>query len=176
MASSPTIDPDRRYLSIVAAVPAALADCLVAWRAAHGLLGPEAESCHITVLISEDAGDDSLALLEDALAGVGPVPVGLGAAATFEPVTPVTYLPVVSGGEQLALIHSACQKAVGESVSPFPYEPHLTLANHAPAATLAESLQDFASLPLDLATFTIDRLAVYRFSAGSWQLLGTVDL
>lgn len=149
---------------------------LVSWRASQGLVGPVAESCHITILISEDAGGDPLRSIEQVVAGIGPVQVDLGPAATFEPVTPVTYLPVVAGADRLTLIHVACQKAVGESVSPFPYEPHLTLANHAPAPALAASLRDFATLPPALARFTVNRLTVYRFSAGSWQQLGTVNL
>lgn len=173
MVSSPTIDPDRRYLSVVAEVPAALAEHILAWRASQGLA---AESCHITLLISQDTSADPLGALEQALLGLDPVQVSLGPAATFEPVTPVTYLPVVAGADRLTLIHAACQRAVGESVSPFPYEPHLTLANHAPAPALAASLRDFASLPADLATFSISQLSVYRFRAGSWQLLGTVCL
>ncbi|WP_237209611.1 2'-5' RNA ligase family protein [Rothia nasimurium] len=176
MASSPTIDPDRRYLSIVAEVPAVVSARLVSWRASQGLVGPVAESCHITILISEDAGGAPLRSIEQAVTGIGPVQVDLGPAATFEPVTPVTYLPVVAGADRLTLIHAACQKAVGESVSPFPYEPHLTLANHAPAPALAASLRDFATLPPALAHFTVNRLTVYRFSAGSWQQLGTVRL
>lgn len=149
---------------------------LVSWRASQGIVGPVAESCHITILISEDAGGAPLRSIEQAVTGIGPVQVGLGPAATFEPVTPVTYLPLVAGADRLTLIHAACQKAAGESVSPFPYEPHLTLANHAPAPALAASLHDFASLPPDLARFTVNRLTVYRFSAGSWQQLGTVNL
>lgn len=176
MVSSPTIDPDRSYLSVVAEVPAALAERLVSWRASQGIVGPVAESCHITILISEDAGGDPLGALEQAVTGIGPVQVSLGPAATFEPVTPVTYLPVVAGADRLTLIHAACQRAVGDSVSPFPYEPHLTLANHAPAPALAASLRDFASLPADLATFSISQLSVYRFRAGSWQQLGTANL
>ena len=176
MASSPTIDPDRRYLSIVAEVPAAVSARLVSWRASQGLVGPAADSCHITILISEDAGGDPLRSIEQVVASIGPVQVGLGPAATFEPVTPVTYLPVVAGADRLTLIHAACQKAVGESVSPFPYEPHLTLANHAPAPALAVSLRDFATLPPALARFTIDQLTVYRYHSGSWQQLGTVNL
>ena len=149
---------------------------LVSWRASQGIVGPVAESCHITILISEDAGGDPLRSIEQAVTGIGPVQVGLGPAATFEPVTPVTYLPVVAGADKFTLIHAACQKAVGESVSPFPYEPHLTLANHAPAPALAASLRNFATLPPALARFTVNRLTVYRFSAGSWQQLGTVNL
>ena len=176
MASSPTIDPDRKYLSIVAEVPAAVSARLVSWRASQGLVGPAADSCHITILISEDAGGDPLRSIEQVVASIGPAQVGLGPAATFEPVTPVTYLPVVAGADRLTLIHATCQRAVGESVSPFPYEPHLTLANHAPAPALAASLQDFASLPSELSNFTIDQLTVYRYHSGSWQQLGTVNL
>ncbi|MDY6051566.1 MAG: 2'-5' RNA ligase family protein [Rothia sp. (in: high G+C Gram-positive bacteria)] len=176
MFSSPTIDPHRRYLSLVAGVPAALAERLTCWRAGQGLVGPAAESCHITVLISEDAGGNPLGSLQQAVAGLGPVQVHLGPALTFEPVTPVTYLPLVEGEEQLTLLRGVCQQVVGESVSPFPYKPHLTLANHAPAPVLAASLHDFANLPSELARFSVTQLMVYRYSLGQWQKLGIVDL
>lgn len=152
-----------------------MAEHLVSWRASQGLMGPAAQSCHITILISEDAGGDPLGAIEQAVIGLNPVQVSLGAATSFEPVTSVTYLPVTTGADRLTLIHAACQKAVGESVSPFPYEPHLTLANHAPEPALAASLRDFAALPPGLARFAVNQLTVYRFRSGSQQL-GTVDL
>ncbi|WP_237204432.1 2'-5' RNA ligase family protein [Rothia nasimurium] len=154
-----------------------MAEYLVAWRARQGLTGPAAESCHITVLMCEDAGaHEPLETLGRVLAGWGPVEVELGGAETFEPVTPVTYLPVVAGADQLQNIHRTCQQAVGESASPFPYTPHLTLANHAPSPALAASLRDFATLPPELERFTVGQLTVYRYSSGSWQELGTIDL
>ncbi|MFW0170372.1 2'-5' RNA ligase family protein [Rothia sp. CCM 9417] len=177
MSASPTLVPGASYLSVLAEVPGSLAERVVGWRAERGLVGPAVETCHITVLIGADqSGESLLEVLAGRLACLKPFEVTLGSPLSFEPVTPVTYLPVVGGAWQLARAHTLCTEVVGPSVSPFPYEPHVTLAHQNDPAILRASIADFSDLPHELTRFAVSRLGVYRFVEGGWEALGIVSL
>lgn len=177
MSVSPTLVPGASYLSILAEVPASLTERVVGWRVGHGLEGPAVETCHITVLIGADRGGEGLLpVLSDKLACLGSFEVALGAPLSFAPLSPVTYLPVVVGRDYLNRAHALCAEVVGPSVSPFPYEPHLTLAHQPDSAILRASLDDFSCLPDALTRFRVERLGVHRFAEGVWQAVGTVNL
>ncbi|ORC15384.1 hypothetical protein A7979_06455 [Rothia nasimurium] len=177
MTVSPTLQASRGYLSILAQVPAELAERIVTWRLAHGATGEAARSCHITVLITRnERGDEALRQLRTDLSGHGAISLELGTPASFEPVAPVTYLPLTRGAACFEHIHTECAALVGESASPFPYEPHLTLANGLGEGARALSLADFAQLPVHLRSFSVERLEVYRYERENWEHLGNIDL
>jgi 2'-5' RNA ligase len=48
------------------------------------------------------------------------------------PVTQVIYIGIGAGGEQLTGMHSAMSTGVLEFQEPFPYHPHITLAQDVP--------------------------------------------
>lgn len=176
MTVSPTLSQDAGYISVLAEVPEALAQTILDWRQAQGAEPTPANlSCHITVLIAPDT-DSPLPVLSDALAGTAPIAVELGAPASFAPLTPVTYLPLVSGAQEFDALHSLSVQALGGSASPFPYAPHLTLANQLPAEALEASLRDFGNLPQELTAFSVNTLRVYRYRAQTWEYLGTISL
>lgn len=177
MTDSPTLRETRGYLSVLAQVPEELAARIISWRLAHGATGEVAQSCHITVLITRsEQGESSLERLRQELAGYGAISLELGEPATFEPVAPVTYLPLTRGATRFEGLHAECAALLGSSVSPFPYEPHLTLANGLGEGALALSQADFTRLPAHLRSFTVENLALYRYEEGSWEHLGDVDL
>lgn len=176
MSSSPTLIPGASYLSVLAEVPGSLVERLVGWRVGQGLIGPWVKACHITVFLGADTGEDFLPGLSEKIARLSPFEVVLGSPLSFEPVTPVTYLPVVVGAERLVQAHSLCAEVVGRSVSPFPYEPHVTLVHQSDPVVLEASLVDFAGLPDELTRFEVERLSVHRFTEGIWQALGTMRL
>lgn len=174
MPASPTLVPGASYLSVLAEVPGPLTERVVGWRVEHGLT---AETCHITVLIGVDRGWENLReVLAEKLACMTSFEVTLGSPLSFEPVTPVTYLPVVGGVDQLLKVHNLCEEVVGPSVSPFPFEPHVTLVHQNDPSILEVSRADFSHLSEDLTRFQVDRLGIHRFSAGRWQPVGAVDL
>lgn len=189
MTSSPTLAPGSSYYSVVAEVPTALAERVLAWRSAHRLVDAGARSCHITVLITQcdslndsqpdfqpESQRDPVSGLSAALAGFGVIRVRLGLPETFEPVSPVTYLPLLQGAEQLGQLHWVCQQVVGASASPFAYVPHLTLAHSNSQGLLAASQRDFADLEPALTDFELRELKISRYSDGSWQELGAIPL
>lgn len=176
--TSPTLQGQEGYLSLILPLPAALSRRIRAWRQAQGAEGQLAQASHITLLILEEqaAPADPLALLADRLAGRGPLKISLGAPLSFEPTTPVTYLPVEEGRAELEALHGVCQELLGPSASPFPYVPHVTLAHDLGREALDESLTFFADLPADEVSFSVSDLLVYRLRAGTWQPLGRVGL
>lgn len=177
VAASPTLLPGGGYLSVIAQVPPPLAERIVRWRLEHGMVGAVAESCHITLLIAQDAaGESVIGQLESAFAGHGEVQVALGEPVTFQPASPVTYLPLVRGAYCFRHLHSRCVELLGESESPFPYEPHLTLAHGLDEVALAKSLCDFAGLAPELTSFSIDQLQVYRYIGETWEPLADISL
>lgn len=176
MSVSPTLLEGASYLSVLAELPSSLVERIVSWRAQHGLTGHWVGSCHITVLIGPDPGQNPLARLSDRLAQLDSFVVTLGSPSSFEPVTSVSYLPVVGGLEEFLASHSLCAEVVGQSVSPFPYIPHVTLVNQSDSALLQASLVDFSDLPKELTCFQVQRLGVYRFAGGSWRKLGSIEL
>lgn len=177
MAVSPTLLPGGGYLSIIARVPPPLAERIVRWRREYGMVGAVAESCHITLLIAQDAAEEGkLGQLEAALAGHGAVEVVLGEPESFQPASPVTYLPLVRGADCFRYLHRRCVELLGKSESPFPYEPHLTLAHGLEEAALARSLRDFAGLDAQLTGFRIEQLQAYRYTGETWQHLADITL
>ena len=161
--TSPTLQGQEGYLSLILPLPAALSRRIRAWRQAQGAEGQLAQA-------------DPLALLADRLAVRGPLKISLGAPLSFEPTTPVTYLPVEEGRAELEALHGVCQELLGPSASPFPYVPHVTLAHDLGREALDESLTFFADLPADEVSFSVSDLLVYRLRAGTWQPLGRVGL
>lgn len=177
MAVSPTLLPGGGYLSIIARVPPPLAERIVRWRRECGMVGAVAESCHITLLIAQDAAEEGkLGQLEAALAGHGAVEVVLGEPESFQPASPVTYLPLARGADCFRYLHRRCVELLGKSESPFPYEPHLTLAHGLEEAALARSLRDFAGLDAQLTGFRIEQLQAYRYTGETWQHLADISL
>ena len=177
MAVSPTLLPGGGYLSIIARVPPPLAERIVRWRREYSMVGAVAESCHITLLIAQDAAEEGkLGQLKAALAGHGAVEVVLGEPESFQPASPVTYLPLVRGSDCFRYLHRRCVELLGKSESPFPYEPHLTLAHGLEEAALARSLRDFAGLDAQLTGFRIEQLQAYRYTGETWQHLADISL
>ncbi|MDO4897744.1 MAG: 2'-5' RNA ligase family protein [Rothia sp. (in: high G+C Gram-positive bacteria)] len=175
--ASPTLRENRSYLSLIARVPAALAEHIVSWRLAQGASGQVVSSIHITVLIAhEEDGGCALTRLRQEFAGHGAIEVQLGEPASFEPVAPVTYLPLGEGAACFSEVHQRSIELVGPSASPFDYTPHLTLAHGLGDAARAASLEYFQQLPEGLDRFEVTELAVYRFTEGSWEHLGDVPL
>lgn len=176
--TSPTLQGQEGYLSLILPLPVALSRRILSWRQSQGASGQLAEASHITLLILEEQTTpaDPLALLADRLAGRGPLKLSLGAPLSFEPATPVTYLPVDQGRAELEALHWACQELLGPSASPFPYVPHVTLAHDLGREALDQSLTFFADLPADEVSFSVSDLLAYRLRAGIWQPLGRISL
>lgn len=174
---SPTLLAQQRYISVLAKVPDELAQFIVGWRQAQPEI-MDAGSVHITVLVAPGTQEPDLAFkaLKNALQGAGRVKVLLGEPESFVPVTSVSYLPLLQGAEELAILNRRAEEAVGASASPFDYHPHVTLAQHVPTEVLERSLMDFEDIPSSLAQFELCCVRVYVFDGYQWGAIGSIDL
>jgi len=85
---------------------------------------------HISVLPPRPLPVDPQAAIEDArtiVAGFPPFEIELGHIEVF-PVTDVIYISVEAGTPQLQQMHRALNEGALAGEEPFPYHPHLTLA------------------------------------------------
>ncbi|HLH46665.1 MAG TPA: GNAT family N-acetyltransferase, partial [Acidimicrobiales bacterium] len=83
----------------------------------------------------------ALARLRQAAATVGgPLRLTLGAVATFLPVNPVLYLPVGGDLHPLRTLRDAVLRPPLERQSPWPWVPHVTLADEAPEERIAAAV------------------------------------
>ena len=165
---SPTLVGSARYLSVLAPVPDALGERIASWRARH--TPDQRHHAHITVHVCREPAHLAarLEIMRQRLADHGPVAVKLGEPASFEPESPVTYLPVTHGAQRLTWLNQLSAQVLGPSASPFPFIPHLTLGMRLPAPALAESLRHFAQIPEELDHFEVDQLLVSEYESGQW--------
>lgn len=169
---SPTLVPGQAYLSVLAPVPGGLKQRITQWAGApaEGL----ALGHHITVLITALVEPGLLDGAGELVAGEGRLELTLGEPQTFEPATPITYLPLVRGGAELERLHRLLEDGLGASASPFPYVPHLTLSYTPGALGSAQSF--YRQLPSELLSFPVEELELYSNTDGSWQRLGGLSL
>lgn len=175
--SSPTLKPGRGYLSLIAQVPEPLASLVLEWKLKQGL---QALSPHITVYVREmDEGVKSgwnSAGLADALRALSPVKVLIGGVKTFRPLTSVDYLAVERGTEDLQALHQVCVNELGQWATPFPYVPHITLAQNLERGQIEHAKTVFENLPVIERSFTVDALHAYSYDGEQWSPLGSIDM
>lgn len=176
----PTPSPDQSVLGVTVPVPEPWASRVRLVRAEAG--DPLARSVgpHITILPPTPVDQNVLAAVGEHLSAVAsrtrPFVVELDGVDGFRPVSPVVYLAVARGSEDL----DALQRAVRDEEGPlarelrFRFHPHVTLAHEvAPEALDAAA----ASGEGITAEFVADRLELRALAEdGSWDLLRTVPL
>lgn len=172
---SPTLIPGREYLSVVLGVPAPLRASLESWRSRH--VPDQAVPPHITVFIAEadrravDA-HGTWETLRRAAARVEPFTVGLQGAGSFLPVSPVAFLELDAGAQQLHALHRACAQRLPDA-SPFPFRPHLTIAQELSEDLLGRALRDFAG---HRGEFPARSLEVFHGNQAAWRRVGSLPL
>jgi 2'-5' RNA ligase len=106
-------------------------------------LVPDCEAkAHLTVLPPRpihDSAEHAMHELMEGLQDFGPVLVELGDVATF-PESRVIYVSVKSGHEELERMHDALNTGSVAFEEPFPYHPHITLAQDLPIESIGPVL------------------------------------
>jgi len=101
---------------------------------------------HVSVLPPRTLGVSAEAAMEEArriIAGLEPFDIELGNIDLF-PVTDVIYISVEGGTAQLRDLHRILNQGMWSFAEPFPYHPHLTLAQEIDAAHV-QPLRDLAA-------------------------------
>lgn len=116
--------------------------------------------------------------LARAARAVAPFTVELRGPATFRPVSPVVFTPLVRGIAECEQLESRVHAGPLALELSFPYHPHVTVAHELPDEALDRAMEELEGFR---ATFTVDHFT--RYVAGpdgvwrpldSWQL-GTGD-
>lgn len=161
-----------RSFGVAIAVPDPAATVLHDLRRDLGDPGAELMPPHVTLLpptrVHDEQFVDVVLHLESVARDVAPFRIALRGAATFRPVTPTVYAPLVDG-------HDACEGLAGRVRSgplqrnlPLPYHPHVTVAYEVPDAVLDAAMA--ALVDFD-AAFEADAFRLYEADpAGVWQL------
>ena len=89
---------------------------------------------HITLVPPTPVADEAhlaavVAHLHRQAAGLAPFPLVLAGSGTFRPVSPVVYVPIVTGEAQVRQIEAAVRRGPLDRPLQFPYHPHVTVAH-----------------------------------------------
>ncbi len=101
---------------------------------------------HVSVLPPRPLFTPWQIVCEEARALAGEFPpfeIEAGEPAVF-PTTEVIYLELTRGGEELRRIHDALSRGRLKFTEPYPYHPHITLAQELPPGKLAEIYEESA--------------------------------
>ncbi|MDS1269829.1 2'-5' RNA ligase family protein [Lipingzhangella sp. LS1_29] len=176
--ADPVPDQGVATVGVSIAIPEPFGSELESWRSSFGDPLASLVPAHITLLpptpLSVEALDGAHRHLCEVAASHTCFDVMLRGAATFQPVSPVVFVPVVRGiGDCERLQRKVRSGPLGRSLS-FPYHPHVTVAHDLEAPKLEqafESLFDYAAL------FRACQFTLYqRDDAGVWSAWHSYDL
>lgn len=161
----------KATIGVAIAIPRPFADELEGWRERFGDPAAHLIQAHVTLLPPTQVSD--LASVEAHLTAVASrheaFGVELQGTGTFRPVSPVVYVRVASGGEQIATLESDVRSGPLARSLRFEYHPHVTVAHDVPEAVLSVAQQTLADYQ---ATFTADCLTLYaQGHDGVWRTL-----
>jgi len=166
----------KRNIGVAIAIPRPFADELEGWRDRFGDPAAHLIQAHVTLLPPTNVSD--VAAVEQHLAGVaerhGAFPIVLAGTGTFRPLSPVVYVRVASGGEQIGTLEADVRSGPLARSLRFPYHPHVTVA-HDVSETMLTLAQD--ALAEYQATFTADCITLYEQEpSGHWGPLREFSL
>jgi 2'-5' RNA ligase len=146
----------RRDFGVAIGLPEPYTSELQGWRERLGDPNAAGIPPHITLLPPTALSGDQLPEVEEHLrrvaAGEAPFEVHLRGSATFRPVSPVVFVPLVRGISECERVESQVRSGPLARELPFPYHPHVTVAHD-----LGEQALDraFAELRSYEARFTV---------------------
>lgn len=161
----------RRNIGVAIAVPRPFADELEGWRERFGDPAAHAIQAHVTLLPPTEVSDvDAVSTHLEAVAQRhGAFPVLLQGTGTFRPVSPVVYVRVTLGAEQIVTLESDVRSGPLHRNLRFEYHPHVTVAHDLPEPTLQVAQRTLADYQ---ASFTADAITLYEMGPdGVWEPL-----
>ncbi len=161
----------KANIGVAIAVPRPFADELEGWRDRFGDPAAHLIQAHVTLLPPTTVSD--LSAVQRHLAGVAQrhssFPVLLHGTGTFRPVSPVVYVRVAEGADQIVTLEADVRSGpLGRSLR-FEYHPHVTVAHDVPEPVLTVAQETLADYD---AAFTADCITLYEQKAdGHWESL-----
>lgn len=125
---------------------------------------------HITLLpptdIEESYLPEVVRHLEATAASTPPFEVHLAGTETFRPVSPVVFVAVAGGAEDVeALAAKVVRGPLGLELN-YPYHPHVTVAHDVPEAVLDQAVAELSDFD---AVFTVAEIRLSVLSADGWS-------
>lgn len=166
----------KRTIGVAIAIPRPFADELEGWRERFGDPAAHLIQAHVTLLPPTQV--DDVQAVEAHLQGVAArhaaFPVLLQGTSTFRPLSPVVYVRVAAGAEQIVTLESDVRSGPLQRTLRFDFHPHVTIAHDLPEATLVVAQRTLADYE---AAFTADAITLYEMgSGGVWGPLRDFEL
>src|SRR3954467_15384871 len=126
---------------------------------------------HVTLLPPTDVPSDSLPAIEEHLRVVAmqeqDFDIRLRGSATFRPVSPVVFVPLVQGISECERLEAKVRSGPLHREVRFPYHPHVTVAHDLPADALDGA---FAALATYEAEFRVHGFSLFEQDTdGTWR-------
>lgn len=163
-------------IGVAIAIPRPFADELEGWRERFGDPAAHQIQAHVTLLPPTRVSD--LGAVATHLRAVArrhaAFPVLLQGTGTFRPLSPVVYVRVAAGAENIVTLESDVRSGPLQRNLRFEYHPHVTVAHDLPEATLVVAQRTLADYE---AAFTADAITLYEMgSDGVWGPLSDFEL
>lgn len=140
---------DKRDVGVAIDIPEPFGSELQRWRERLGDPNAERIVPHVTLVPPTPVTADELSKIEESLRAVAatehPFEIQLRGSATFLPVSPVVFVPLVVGIAECERLARAVRTGPLDIESRFPYHPHVTVAHDLPPAALARAFHAMAS-------------------------------
>ena len=161
-----------RTIGVSIAVPEPFGSMLQRRRAGFGDPQAFAIPTHVTLLPPTEVDESALPAIEEHLAQVAsfgrPFELRLGGTDTFRPLTPVVFVKLVRGAEECTELQERVRSGPLKRDLPFPYHPHVTVAQGVPDAALDEAFEQLSGFT---AGWPATSFALYeQGSDGVWRL------
>jgi 2'-5' RNA ligase len=140
---------DKRDVGVAIGIPEPFGSELQAWRERLGDPNAKRIVPHVTLVPPTPVPAEDLPGIEESLRAVAaaerPFEIRLRGSATFLPVSPVVFVPLVMGIAECERLARAVRTGPLNIVSRFPYHPHVTVAHDLPPEALARAFDVMAS-------------------------------
>lgn len=160
----------RRDIGVAIGLPEPFAEQLRVWRAAFGDQWAHAIPPHVTLLPPTAVTGATLERVQIHLAEVArdsaPFEIWLRGSATFRPVSPVVFVPLVVGIAPCEQLEARVRSGPLHRVLSFPYHPHVTVAQDVDPGALDRAFEQLADYE---ARFSVGAFTLFeRDRAGVW--------
>jgi 2'-5' RNA ligase len=161
----------RRHIGVAIGLPEPVARELQDWRERLGDPSATRIVPHVTLLPPTAVGSDILDDVEEHLRRVAegghPFDIRLRGAATFRPVSPVVFVPLVEGISECEVLAEQVRSGPLARALQFPYHPHVTIAQDVADAALDRGYTELAEYD---ARFRVWGLQLFEQGAdGVWR-------
>jgi 2'-5' RNA ligase len=140
---------DPRNIGVALDIPEPYGSELQEWRERLGDPNAERIVPHVTLLPPTPVAAEVLPDIEEHLRGVAatfePFDIRLRGSATFLPVSPVVFIPLVLGIAECEQLERAVRSGPLRRTIGYPYHPHVTVAHDLPAEALDRAYVEMSS-------------------------------